>query len=241
MIASYSLLGMPDIGLQFALPIGSIDPSSVGDLAAAIRIMMTHSIVVSTLNLFYVILLLVPLLMAFNFALGFSNGQIRMLVSYPIGRKRIIITKWGLIFILSSASVTLGALFGLAFFFPFTMDIAILGQLFIPLWINILLVTTSCLLMAVLFRSAPLTAVGGISLWLGTFVLFTMQSSSSFLLNVLFPFLSAINYLNPDFISPISFLGATSLSDVLLGCGAAFLLSVLLLCFSVFAFRRLEV
>ena len=241
LIAFDALLRMPDFDLQLTLPAESINPALADDLAAVIQLMATHSAVVSVLNSFYVILLLVPLLMAFNFALGFSNGQIRMLLSYPIGREKAIITKWGLIFIIPSTTLTLGAFFGLVFLYPYTIDIILMGQLLVPLWINIFLITTSCLLVAVLIRSAPLTALAGIGLWLGSFVIFTMQSSSSFLLNILFPFLAAVNYLNPDYISPINFLGTTSLSDALTGSVVAFMLGVLFFGLSVYVFRKLEV
>jgi hypothetical protein len=242
-VTSVSLQGLPDYGMKFYLPIGWDTAVLTDELAAAIRAMTTRASVVSILNSFYIVLLLVPLLIAFNFALSFGNGQIRTLVSYPIGRGKLLLVKSGLAFILIAATVTLGAIIGLIFFYPFSIDVVLLGQLLIPLWITVFLMTTSCLFIAVLSRSAPITAAGGIGLWVGTYVMIPGQSIPPFLAYSLYPILAAINFIMPDYPSPspFSYLWTTSMSDVLYGCGVALVLGLLLLYLSSMVFRRLEV
>jgi hypothetical protein len=242
-IASVALQNLPDYGMTLYLPIGWDGITMTEELAAAIRTMTTRASVLSILNSFYIVLLLIPLLIAFNFALSFGNGQIRTLVSYPIRREKLLLVKSGLVFILIATAVTLGGIIGLIFFYPFSIDVVLLGQLLIPLWATVFLITSSCTFIAVLSRSAPLTAVGGIGVWVGVFVMTPSQSIPSFLVYVLYPILAAINYILPDSPSPspLSYLWTTSMNDVLYGCGVALVLGILLLYLSILVFRRLEV
>ncbi len=242
-IASVFLQGLPDYGMELYLPIGWDSIAMTEELATAIQTMTMRASVLSILNSFLVVLLLVPLLIAFNFALSFNNGQMRTLVSYPIGRGKLLLVKSGLVFILIATTVTLGGIIGLVFFYPFSIDIVVLGQLLIPLWITVFLITASCVFIAVLSRSAPVTAAGGIGLWFGVFVMIPTQSVPSFLVYALYPVLAAINYITPGSPSPspISYLWSTSMNDVLIGCGVALVLGILLLYLSIMVFRRLEV
>lgn len=242
-IASVSLQGLPDYGMELYLPIGWDSIAMTEELVSAIWTLTARAAVLSILNSFLIVLLLVPLLIAFNFALSFSNGQIRTLVSYPIGRGKLLLVKSGLVFILMATAVTLGGIIGLVFFYPFSIDVVLLGQLLIPLWITVFLMTASCTFIAVLSRSAPVTAVGGIGLWFGVFVMIPTQSVPSFLVYALYPVLAAINYITPGSPSPspISYLWSTSMNDVLYGCGVALVLGILLLYLSIMVFRRLEV
>lgn len=238
--ASVSLQSLPDYGMEISLPIGWDTTVLPQELAAVIRIMTTRSATFSILNSFYILLFLVPLLIAFNLSLGFGNGQIRTLVSYPVGRMKLLLAKSGVVFILTTTAVTLGGIMSLVFFYPFTIDLVVLAQLLIPLWITVFLMTTSCVFIAVLSRSAPLTAVAGIGVWVGAFVMIPSQSLPSYVVYVIYPLLAAINCVAED-TGPIHYLWTTSVNDVLLGCGAALVLSVLLLCLSALAFRRMEV
>ena len=242
-IASVSLQNLPDFGMELYLSIGWDSIAMTEELATAIQTMTTRASVLSILNSYYIVLLLVPLLIAFNFALSFGNGQIRTLVSYPVGRGKLLLVKSGLVFILIATAVTLGGIIGLIFFYPFSIDVIVLGQLLIPLWITIFLMTASCTFIAVLSRSAPVTAVGGIGVWAGVFVMVPTQSIPSFLVYALYPVFAAINYVSPDppSASPLSYLWTTSMNDVLIGCGIALVLGILLLYLSIMVFRRLEV
>ncbi len=242
-IASVSLQGLPDYGMELYLPIGW-DSIVIGEeLATAIWTMTTRAAVISILNSFLIVLLLIPLLIAFNFALSFNNGQIRTLVSYPVGRGKLLLVKGGVVFVLIATAVTLGGIIGLVFFYPFSIDVVLLGQLLIPLWITVFLMTASCTFIAVLSRSAPVTAVGGIGLWFGVLVMIPTQSVPPFLVYALYPIFAAINYITPGSPSPspISYLWSTSMNDVLYGCGVALVLGILLLYLSIMVFRRLEV
>jgi len=242
-IASVSLQGLPDHGMQLYLPIGWDPVVMTDELAAAIRTMTTRASALSIVNSFHIVLLLIPLLIAFNFALSFGNGQIRTLVSYPIGRGKLLLVKSGLVFILIATTVTVGAITGLIFYYPFSIDVVVLGQLLIPLWITVFLMTTSCMFIAVLSRSAPITAVGGIGLWVGIYIMIPGQSIPPFLAYSLYPILAAINFVAPESPgpSPFSYLWTTSMTDVLYGCGIALALGILFLYFSIMVFRRLEV
>jgi len=242
-VTSVFLQGLPDYGMELYLPIGWDSVTMTEELVTAIQTMTTRAAVVSILNSFLIVLLLVPLLIAFNFALGFSNGQIRTLVSYPVGRGKLLLVKGGVVFVLIATAVTLGGIIGLVFFYPFSIDVVVLGQLLIPLWITVFLMTASCVFIAVLSRSAPVTAVGGIGVWFGVFVMIPTQSVPSFLVYALYPVLAAINYITPGSPSPspISYLWSTSMNDVLYGCGVALVLGILLLYLSIMVFRRLEV
>ncbi len=242
-IASVFLQGLPDYGMELYLPIGWDSITMSEELATAIQTMTIRVSVLSILNSFLVVLLLIPLLIAFNFALGFNNGQIRTLVSYPIGRGKLLLVKSGLVFLLIATTLTLGGIIGLVFFYPFSIDIVVLGQLLIPLWISVFLITASCIFIAVTSRNAPVTAVGGIGLWFGVFVMIPTQSVPSFLVYALYPILAAINYVTPGTPnpSPISYLWSTSMNEVLIGCGIALVLGILLMYLSIIVFRRLEV
>lgn len=240
-IASFSLLGISTYGLGTSVPVGWDSTLITEQLGESIRTMINRATITSILNSFFLVLLVVPLLVAFTFALGFSNGQIRTLLSYPISRKNLILIKSGVVFVLVVSAITSGGLLGMIFFFPFSIDILLLFQLIIPLWITIFLMTVGCVLIATLSQSAPITIAGGVGIWSGAFVLYTMQSTQSIIMSVLIPVLSAINYIDPNPPSPISFMGTTPLSDVLFGSGIALVLGIFLLYLSVFLFRKMEV
>jgi hypothetical protein len=240
-IASFSLLSLPTYNLGIFFPIGRNSTEISEQLGENIRTLAIRASVTSILNSFYLVLLLVPLLVAFSFALGFSNGQIRTLLSYPIGRSKLILVKGGMVFLLTFMAVTVGSLFGMFFFYPSLIDIFLLTPLILSFWVTIFLMTAGCILIATLSKSTPVTIAGGISLWAGSFILYTMQSAQSLVMSVLFPVISTINYITPQPPSPISYMGTTPVTNVLFGNGVALLLAVLLFYLSIKVFQKLEV
>ncbi len=236
-----SLQRLSDTGMKLYLPIGWDNTTMAQELVSAIQTMTTHTAMVSILNSFYLVLVIIPLLIAFNFAQSFGNGQIRTLLSCPIGRTRLLLVKSGIVFILITAALTVSSLLGLIFYYPFSIDIMIMSQLFISLSITIFLITTSCVFVAILSRSAPITAIGGIGLWVGCYVMIPTQTIPELLVNIQYPVLAAINYIVNDFSSPINYLYVTSFNDLLFGCGIALVVGLLLLCISSMMFQRLEV
>ncbi|MHA1929187.1 MAG: hypothetical protein ACTSV2_11495 [Candidatus Thorarchaeota archaeon] len=235
----YSLVTMPMYGMDLYIPKGWNSTIVTEELATSIRKMTTQATVYSMLSGLYIVLMLLPVIIGFNLASGINSGQIQTLLSYPIGREKLILVKTGLVFVLVSGSLTTGSLFSLLFFYPFSIDLASLCLLNITLWITLFLITSTCVFIAVISKSALMTVITGTGGWVIAFMIFMTPSTPSHIRNLLFPVLIAMNHINPGF--PMMFLEGISMFDIFIASGAAIAIGCLLMYFSIMLFKRLEI
>ncbi len=239
-IASYSILNMWRFRLRIDLylPSNWNTTAATEQLASAVPVLSTTVSVSAFLNCVYVIMAVIPLLVAFNFANGFTNGQFRTLLSYPIGRNRLLLIKTGVILVLVCSSVIVGGVVSAAFYYPFLIDHTALLLLSISFCVTVYLITTSCLLISIISRSTRVTAFAGIGVWVVALIIITTPSSFPMLGYTLYPVLTAASHLHT--MGPISYLGSITMLDVLSANALALILGTLLLYISMWLFNRLE-
>ena len=75
----------------------------------------------SASNCVFIFIILIPLLVAFNFAQGYNSGLIRTLLTYPISRLNVIGMKVLTIFLLVASSASIGCILGIVFFVPWEL------------------------------------------------------------------------------------------------------------------------
>jgi len=239
-IASYSILNLMRFRLRidFYLPSNWNTTAATEQLASAVPVLSTYVSVCAFFNCLYIIMAVIPLLVAFNFANGFTNGQFRTLLSYPIGRNRLLLIKVGVVVVLVSTSVIVGGVVSTAFYYPFLIDYTALLLLSISFCVTVYLITTACLLISVISRSAPVTAFAGIGVWVVAFIIITMPSIFPMLGATLFPFITTATYIFPDL--SIAYLGTVTMLDVLSVWASALILGTMLFYISMWLFNRLE-
>jgi hypothetical protein len=238
-IASYSTLGLGRYTTSFYLSPGWNSTAVAEELIESVYNVSSRAIAIPIFDFVYVVLLLVPLLIAFNLAQGYSNNQLKMLLSCPIKRRTIILLKSGLVILLLSSSGTIGLLFSLFFFFPFSIDLSSLLLLIVTFWISVSVIVSTCTLLAVISRSARITAFVGVGLWIVALNELSMSNTHPLVRYLLFPLQVAISYIMPT-LSGL-FKDGTTLIDVIIGSCSALAFSVGLLILSLFLFKRQEI
>ncbi|MGY5874791.1 MAG: hypothetical protein RTU30_03500 [Candidatus Thorarchaeota archaeon] len=239
-IASYSILNLVRFRLRIDLylPSNWNTTAATEELTASIPVLSAAVSVNAFFNCLYIIMAVIPLLVAFNFANGFTNGQFRTLMSYPIGRNRLVLIKAGFVVVLVSASVIIGGVVSTAFYYPFLIDYTALLLLSISFCVTVYLITTACLLISVITKSAPVTAFIGIGVWVVAFIIITSPSIFPMLGYTLYPFVTTADYIHPGL--RILYSGNVTMLDALLGNALALILGTLLLYISMRLFNRLE-
>ncbi|MBY8997821.1 MAG: hypothetical protein KGD60_08810 [Candidatus Thorarchaeota archaeon] len=238
-VAAYSILGIGRYNMSFYLSPGWNSTAITEKLVESVNTVSSRAIAFPILDFVYVVVLLVPLLIAFNLAQGYSNGQMRTLLSYPIRRRTVLLLKSGLVILLVSSSGTLGVLFSLLYFFPFSISLNSFLILIATFWISVSLIASTCTLLAVVSRSARITAFVGMGLWMVALSDLSMPYTHPLLRYPLFPIQVAVSYIDSSV--SVFFREQTTLFDVIFGSGSALILSVALLILSVFIFKRQEI
>ena len=237
-VASYSLLTMHLLRSGIHIPSEwnstIINTRLENNMIATATMTVSNSFFsVGTITLFFI-----PLLFAFAFAQGFSTGQIRTLLSYPIGRGRLFLIKFGSVVAIITISLAGGALLAIACLMPYSLDFALLLPIMIGSFLTIFLVSSVCVFIAVLSRSAPITAFLGIAFWAGI-TIFAMNPFSPFLLRqIFFPWLLTLIHIDTY---TFTIFGAVNINELLYGYLFSIAISLVLILISYLRFTRLEV
>jgi ABC-type transport system involved in multi-copper enzyme maturation permease subunit len=142
----------------------------------------------------FALILLIPLLIAFNFAQGFNSGEIRTLLSYPTSRAKVLLTKSCTVICLVSITANVSSVLALAFFFPTLNHISLIMLLLLTQWIFSFLLGSVCTLVAVVSKSAPTTIVTGIGGWVAGFIIASHPESDNVIKGIFHPILQIILY-----------------------------------------------
>jgi hypothetical protein len=182
----------------------------------------------------YVLLFIVPVLVTLDIARGLESGFFRTWLSYPIGRRKLLLLKVMIVMILVTLPVNVASVLGALYLEPGVIPVDEIIVLSSALWAFSLMVTSISVILAVLTKSLPVTLFGGVG------IPFSL-ASTALLLRDLPAIIRAL--FNPLFIT-MTFTGSNSasllLENVLLGIvGSAFVGLILLAC-SVLAFDRME-
>jgi ABC-type transport system involved in multi-copper enzyme maturation permease subunit len=237
-IVAYSALTIGMYAREIYLAPGWNITAISEELVESVNTVNTQAIVFPFLNCLYVVILLAPLLVAFNLAQGYGNGQIRTLLSCPIRRRTVLLLKSGFVVFLISISVTIGVVLSLLFFYPFSIESYSVLIMTGTFWITVFVITSTCTLLAVTSRSTRITAFVGVGLFLYTFTMINQPSMHPMVQYLFFPLIIALGHVYPE--QPPIWLEKTSLLDVFMGSGSAILFGIALLILSLFIFKRQE-
>jgi len=148
----------------------------------------------STANYVYVFMVVIPLLVAFSFAQGYSSGLIRTLLSYPFSRRDVLFIKSGTVFMLVGGSASIGAFVNVLFFVPIIDHLEYFFLALISVWALVLLMTAVSTLLVVITRNALATSFGAITIWFLAYVFITMPDTSIMTKILLFPPFAVARY-----------------------------------------------
>jgi hypothetical protein len=115
----------------------------------------------------FVLALAIPMLIAFSLAATLESGLLETLLSYPISRKTLLLTRTGIVTIVTSGSVILTSSLSVGVFFLWRISVTDLLLLTVGLCSMALVITTSAILLAVISKRVGITSAGGGALWLG--------------------------------------------------------------------------
>jgi ABC-type transport system involved in multi-copper enzyme maturation permease subunit len=238
-VASYSILGIGLWNRNLYLTPDWNSTALSGELVESINTENAYAMINPIFDCLYIVMLLAPLLIAFNLAQGYSNGQIRTLLSYPISRRTVVLSKSGFIVLLLSLAGTIGALFSLIVFYPFSIDLYTMLILIVTFWVSTFVITATCTILAIVSRNALITAFVGVGLWEIFAPLWTQPNVHPVILYLLFPFFLAISHVNPQ--QPPFHLVEKPVIDLILGWGCSIAFSIMLLILSVIIFKKQEI
>lgn len=237
-VAFYSVLGLRVYPNRIYLS-SEWDATLVGDeLAAILSITNSKIVTAGFLNLGAIVMFFIPLLFAFNYAQGFSNGQIRTLLSYPIGRLKLYFVKIGIIVLIMSISMIGSGILSIVCLYPYSINFNYLILMSIASFLTVLIISATCIFIATFTRSAPVTAFLGMGLWAIGFVVTLAPFSPIFLKQLFFPWL--LTLINIDSES-LYYMGEASINTVVSGWLITTSLSLILIFISLVRFYRLEV
>jgi ABC-type transport system involved in multi-copper enzyme maturation permease subunit len=190
------------------------------------------------------ILFLLPLLVAFTTARSFEDGFFRTLLSYPVRRWQLLIMRTLIPVVVIGTISTLCSLLFVILVVPTPLNLAAILWLVGFFWLGLLMVGTSVVFLAVLFKRMILAAIGGVSIW----YLILIISYDSGVPEILRWIASPVNLLGryiggDEIISQYIGLGSNVpvLMDVLQTAAVMGAISILLLVMSLLLFRRMEV
>ncbi|MHA2374478.1 MAG: hypothetical protein ACXAEB_15845, partial [Candidatus Thorarchaeota archaeon] len=122
-------------------------------------------------GLMQVLVILVPMLVAFSISKGFEDGTLRTFLSYPIGRTRLLAIKAGFAIALVGVPVNLALLATQLLLYPAnTLSIDLL-LLVLSFWLFILLIGSISTLISVTFKRVSLASMTGVGLWYSILIL----------------------------------------------------------------------
>lgn len=188
-------------------------------------------------NSVFLFIILIPLLVGFNFAQGYKNGLIRTMLTYPIDRKLFIVIKSCTLVLIMASVASIGSIASVIFFIPTVNQLELVVLSIASLWVLVLLMVSVSILVAVISKNPLATSFGGIAIWFLAFITATGPDTSNLVKVILFPPFAVGEYTGTVWWG-IYFQTEFVLNEILLGMGVGCLLSIVLLSLSWFIFRR---
>jgi ABC-type transport system involved in multi-copper enzyme maturation permease subunit len=208
------------------------------DLSFLVETVPTTTFASTLFSLSYLIMFLLPMLIAFDLGGGLESGFLRTLLSYPISRNTFLICIGGVAILLTGFASSL-SLISLILLFPQPFDWFQVALHMCSLWSYVLLVGSSAVIISIIFRSARLAILGSIGFWFVILFLSLFSGVDLRLLGFLNPILMSVSYTtgNPN----AHIFGEIMFSDVILSLIGSILFGFGLFLASLVLFRRTEI
>ena len=140
-----------------------------------------------------VVLFIIPMIVTFNVARSFENGIMKTLLSYPIGRRKLLVTKVSQVVILVWSAMIAGLFFSVYAFIPVIDGLSSFVLMSVSLLALVFITTTTTVLIAVVSKSTPVTAILGVGLWVSFLFLAMSGTLSPIVRGVMNPVLMAVS------------------------------------------------
>ncbi len=219
---------------------GTDDISGRVDHLTDVVLNMGLSVLITSIsNCVLLFIVLIPLLIAFNFAQGYNSGLIRTLLTYPIERKNVILMKACTVVFLVASAASIGSIASVLFFVPVLTQLESMVLVLASIWVLALLMVSVSVLVAVISKSPLVTSFGSIATWFLAFIAVTHPDTPQMLKTTLFPPFAVAEYTGIGPLWVITIFGAEiTYADTLVGMGMACLLAIILLGMSYIIFKR---
>lgn len=143
----------------------------------------------------FVLAFAIPMQVAFSLAANFEGGLLETLMSYPISRKMLLLTKAVTVIITASTSVILTSALSVGVFFLWFISVFDLMLLAMALCSTVLAITAGALLLAVVSKRVGVTSAGGGALWLGLLAIPYLSQEYHVWYGILNPIQLTVRYL----------------------------------------------
>ncbi len=184
-----------------------------------------------------IILFIIPMIVTFNLARSFENGTMKTLLSYPIGRRKLLITKVSQVVILVWFAIIAGLFFSVYVFTPVVNGIPSFVLMSASLLALVFTATTTTVLIAIASKSTPVTAILGSGLWFSFLFLAMFGTFSSIVRGIMNPVLMAVSLEGGS----LGFFNDITSADLVVSIVGTLSLGVLALIASFILFDRREV
>lgn len=182
----------------------------------------------------YILGLAIPMLMAFSLASGFESGLLETLLSYPIGRRTLLLTKVGITVILTSSLLVLTSVLSVGVFYLWLIPVVDLILLIVALLSTSLAITASAILLAVISKRVGITSAGCGSLWTGILFVTSNDTEYNALHGILNPLQIVVKYL-------MGVGSSVGLPELFICFSGSILFGVGLIVLSILTFERVDI
>ena len=225
------------LALLNVLSVGSVtdfDVESPANLAGFLQSAASMLLYLSVFPFTYLLVFLVPVLVSLVIAKPFEDGTIRTILTHPIKRSSLLLTKILITVVLPGTATTIALLLAIQFGFGIQPSVSQVALLIGSIWVFILSVASVTTLLSVISKKAATSATGGVVLWYSMIFLAGLYGFPETARHVINPLSAALAYvLGGD--------GAPLLADVLVGLLGALSMAFVIIVVSIALFERSEV
>lgn len=239
-VSCYQMLSSVFFGIFLHIEPG---PSWVGDSWLEDLAILIETAPVSALAhmlpiIHYVLIFLLPMLIAFNLGGSHESGLLRSLLSIPITRRIYLLFTGGITILLTGLATSLGLIVARFISFPQPIDWGLVFLMMTSVWTYVLLVGSGSILLAIVLRSAQSSSFSSIGLWFLVMVVGLFTSLPLVIKGVLNPILITSSYVTG---SPYARLfGEIVFNDVIVSLMGATVVGIILLIIGLVVFERVE-
>jgi ABC-type transport system involved in multi-copper enzyme maturation permease subunit len=181
----------------------------------------TFAFIASLQGCIGVLIILVPIFIAFTLAKPFEDGTLRTLLSYPIGRLMMLNTKIAVLTSLISMSSIFSGLVWIGLLIPGDWNIEELGLLIVAFLAFVLILNSVSVLIAIVSKKSSVTSVIGVLLWTMILTMSLSLSNPLIISDILNPVSLAMSFIMgedniPTMYETLTYIGGTILLSVCL-------------------------
>jgi hypothetical protein len=197
-----------------------------------------YSLSMPLISLVVLLMALIPLLSAFRVAGQLENDMFRIILSYPIKRRYLLIFKGIQIILLTCVPITIGVLFILLLFNSMSIGIGSIVVL-VAFWSLFFAILSTSFLLSIITRSSAKSAIGGMAIWFTLLIVSLFTHLPTALRGILNPvnltvyFFTGTNMLGYQFAEVL-------FEDILVSIIGSFLLGLITFLLSIRLFEGVE-